>query len=76
MVVSVRTLAKRETRDAAKWYEKQQSGLGDEFLQEVDRVFRAIMVDPRRFPFAEGEIRVAKTDRFPYAISPHSANED
>jgi len=68
MSLSVRAIGKREMRDAAKWYDKQSPGLGEEFLQEVDRVFRTIQVDPRRFPVAEGEIRVAKTDRFPYAI--------
>jgi len=66
--LSIRTVAKREMRDAAKWYGKKRLGLGEEFLEEVDRVFKVIQADPLRFPFAEGAIRVAQTERFPYAI--------
>jgi hypothetical protein len=34
--------AEQDALEAAIWYEERQSGLGDEFLTEVDRAVRAL----------------------------------
>jgi plasmid stabilization system protein ParE len=35
-------LAEQDALDAAIWYEERQPGLGEEFLNEVDRAVRAL----------------------------------
>ena len=41
-VVKKLPLAEQDALDAAIWYEECQPGLGDEFLNEVDRAVRAL----------------------------------
>ena len=51
-----------------QWYEQRQTGLGQEFLDEVGRVLAEIVANPARFGFAERDIREGLLNRFPYAI--------
>lgn len=60
--------AEAEVADAAKWYEKQERGLGRDFL----RAFRAATTVLRRNPFQYQivfvEARRVLLRRFPYAV--------
>lgn len=55
---------------AANWYDAQQTGLGDEFIDEVLEVFDALEVNPllhcRRHPTKN--IRWRYPNRFPYRV--------
>ena len=57
-----------EIDDAYDWYEQRQSGLGRDFLDEVDRVVAEITANPARYGFADADIREGVLNRFPYAI--------
>ncbi len=53
---------------ATLWYEDQQSGLGVDFLNELERVFQRISENPQQFPQLEHTVRRALLHRFPYGV--------
>lgn len=57
-----------EIDDAHDWYEQRKSGLGGDFLDEVQRVLGEITANPARYGYAHGDVRVGLLNRFPYAI--------
>lgn len=60
--------AKQEILDAASWYEEQQAGLGERFLDELDKVVHQIEANPRLFPKKFGQTRQASLSVFPFVI--------
>lgn len=58
----------REVADAYHWYEQQRAGLGTALLDELERVYAAILGNPARYGFAEADIREGLLTRFPYAV--------
>ena len=64
----VRSRAKADIRRAAKWYEKQRKGLGEDFVFEVDNAIRRIEANPEQFQIIHRDIRHAITRRFPYGV--------
>lgn len=56
--------------EAAGWYEARQPGLGDEFVEEIIKVWETLAEDPlrgcRRHP--SKTIRWRFPDRFPYRV--------
>jgi hypothetical protein len=60
--------ADQELEQAALWYQKQQPGLGEDFLVEFERTLRRISADPLRWRIFHGSGRKLNFDRFPYAI--------
>lgn len=59
---------KLEVARAAKWYELQREGLGEAFLEAIDRTVAAIVIRPRPFALWRGSrvARSAVVKRFPY----------
>jgi plasmid stabilization system protein ParE len=53
---------------AASWYEDQETGLGDDFVFEINRVIATIVSDPLIFSVVEGPDRICRVERFPYSI--------
>jgi len=68
MRTSFHLLAERELNDAATYYERESSGLGVAFLNEVERSCDAIGQFPEAAPVAVGSIRRRLLRRFPYAL--------
>lgn len=68
--VVARPRARNDVLEAADWYDRQQPGLGDEFIEEVVTVFDALVVSPllhcRRHPTKN--IRWRYPNRFPYRV--------
>jgi plasmid stabilization system protein ParE len=64
----VRRPAKADVVSAFRWYEAHRPGLGDEFADEVSRVYAAIEERPEQFPVVLDDIRMALVHRFPYVI--------
>ncbi|MBL8817445.1 MAG: type II toxin-antitoxin system RelE/ParE family toxin [Planctomyces sp.] len=65
--------AQGEAVAAAIWYEDRQSGLGDEFISELNSAFDVIQRNPLSAPRLEyysgpHEIRRQMLHRFPYAV--------
>jgi plasmid stabilization system protein ParE len=66
--VIYRAAAERELRDAYKWYEERQAGLGAEFMRCVDSCTQLICRHPGMFPLTHRDIRQAVIRRFPFSI--------
>ena len=60
--------AEADLREARAWYEQQRSGLGDEFLAEIDRVFSMIEARPDGYAVIHRTARKASARRFPYIV--------
>lgn len=66
--VAVRSLAEADVREATRWYEGKQNGLGAKFILELDALYERIARAPQQFPEIERGIRRALLHRFPYAV--------
>jgi plasmid stabilization system protein ParE len=64
----VRSEAEADIGDAYAWYEAQQPGLGDRFMEEMSHCLTDIERAPLRFPQVHAEARRALLRRFPYAV--------
>lgn len=68
--VVVRPEAGEDVAEAAAWYDTRRAGLGDEFVEEVLRVFDSLVETPllncRRHP--RKNIRWRYPERFPYRV--------
>ena len=53
---------------AFDWYEKEQPGLGLEFLDELRAVYDQIVAGPQRYQELRSGIRRVLLRRFPYAV--------
>ena len=56
------------TKDAYDWYEVQKSGLGEEFLSELDHIYQKITSHPEYFGKIKKDYRQAALKRFPFVI--------
>jgi len=74
--------AETEFLQAARWYERQQSGIGEEFLDELAETFQQIQEAPTRFPVletldtSEGKFQRCRLKRFPYVVVFHVAETE
>ena len=55
---------------AAEWYDRQQTGLGTDFVHEVRQSIQSLCVNPLlyRFRHTVGRVRWVLLHRFPYRI--------
>ena len=60
--------AEMEMLEAAKFYEAQASGLGTEYISEVEHAVKAIAESPTTWLIIEGELRRRLVRRFPFGI--------
>ncbi len=49
---------------AAEWYDDQQPGLGDDFVDEVDAVIRSLSSNPLVHAIRFADVRCARLKRF------------
>jgi len=73
--ISFHRLAERELNDAALFYERESRGLGIKFLDEINRVIKAILKNPSAGERIRGQIRRRLLRKFPYGIL-YSLRED
>ncbi|MVN22087.1 type II toxin-antitoxin system RelE/ParE family toxin [Mucilaginibacter arboris] len=67
--LEISTAARNDLADTFAWYDKQQKGLGSEFLQEVFQSLNTIAENPFLFAIRfSGKFRFGKLNRFPYLI--------
>ena|SRR5215210_4473729 len=66
--LSLRSKAKAEIQEAYDYYERQRSGLGNQFLLAVRRTLALVEKTPLLYPKIRKEVRRAPVPRFPYAI--------
>ena len=60
--------AQKELNEAYKWYEKQKSGLGLKFLNQVDESLKSISNNPKFYPVKERNYREFVMKVYPYLI--------
>ena len=60
--------AELEMLDAARYYELQAPGLGDDFLDKIDSAVQDISEHPERWPVVRPNTRRRLVHRFPYAL--------
>jgi plasmid stabilization system protein ParE len=68
MEVRFLTVAKQELDDTVNWYNQQVDGLGQEFLDELDRAVRRSAIFPLSCPEIEPGLRRCLLARFPYGL--------
>ncbi|XZN96510.1 MAG: type II toxin-antitoxin system RelE/ParE family toxin [Microcoleus sp.] len=59
---------REELDEAYNWYESQQVGLGDDFLDSVDETLNRICQIPESYPVVYRDVRRSVVRRFPYAV--------
>ncbi|NJN12930.1 MAG: type II toxin-antitoxin system RelE/ParE family toxin [Richelia sp. RM2_1_2] len=64
-----RSEARDELDEAYNWYEIQQPGLGDEFLEYVEKILNRICQQPELYAVVYQDVRRVVLRRFPYVIS-------
>jgi plasmid stabilization system protein ParE len=57
-----------ELDEVYSWYESQQSGLGDDFLEEVEQALNRVVQMPESYAAIYRDVRRAVVRRFPYTI--------
>lgn len=66
--LKVRPEAEQDIEDAAHYYEAQQSGLGQQFIDEVWRCMQRIAAEPELYPLLHRQTRRALAHRFPFGV--------
>ena len=61
-------LAEQELVDAAAYYEEQKSGLGLEYLEEVEHAINFLIHYPEAGSIVRGSIRRLVLPKFPYSL--------
>lgn len=64
--VVVLQVAKTDIREARKWYNEQQAGLGKRLTADMTVTLRKIAMSPTSFAVRYKVIRLANFDTFPY----------
>ncbi|OAB56210.1 recombinase [Phormidium willei BDU 130791] len=59
---------RNDLSDAYDWYEHQQAGLGDNFIDCVDDLLNRICMMPESYAIVYRDVRRAVIKRFPYAV--------
>lgn len=59
---------RKEIDEVYSWYESQQPGLGDNFLEQVDEALDRICQMPESYLAIYRDVRRAVVRRFPYTI--------
>ena len=63
-----RAAARHDINEASYWYEQRRTGLGEEFLGELDRTFERIQISPEMYDLVLRTVRRARVRRFPYYV--------
>ena len=60
--------AERDLLEAARWYEEQRPGLGDEYIREVDAAIERLGTEAMMYAPVYHDARRIPVRRFPYMI--------
>lgn len=56
--------AKKDIGESYRWYEQQQSGLGESFLEEIEKYIAIIIANPFAYSIRHNNKRAAILKRF------------
>jgi plasmid stabilization system protein ParE len=68
VTIQILEAADKEWTKAALWYEGQSPGLGNRFIEMVEKKLDLISKYPDRYPKRKGNFREALVNIFPYII--------
>ena len=60
--------AEAEMNEAAAFYEDASSGLGEDFLAELERTLNQIRANPKAAPIIMGKVQRRVLRKYPYSI--------
>ena len=60
--------AKNDIREAARWYELQQKGLGKRFTADVRKSIKRIKQNPFAYSIKHGNVRTSLLKIFPFMV--------
>ena len=60
--------AEKEYSAAYQWYEGQQPGLGERFLQETEHQIQKIIANPEAYHLSKGNYRESLVGHFPFTV--------
>lgn len=60
--------AEQEMLDAARYYDSQAVGLGEEFLARIESAVKDVVDHPAMYPIIRADIRRRLVHRFPYGV--------
>jgi toxin ParE1/3/4 len=63
-----RRAARAEFDEAANWYERRRSGLGEAFTTAVHRVMDRISTQPEFYAIVDHDVREAMVSGYPYCV--------
>ena len=68
--ILIKEEARLDTATAYYYYEDKRKGLGEEFLEELEKRYQDLISHPLNYGFIDDQqiIRDVKVDRFPYVI--------
>jgi toxin ParE1/3/4 len=61
-------LAEQDIAESYQWYNEQQDGLGNDFLNELERSLDLIKTNPHQYQVRYKQIRMTKVRRFPICL--------
>lgn len=53
---------------AVKWYDEQKHGLGDTFIELMDKTIKSISENPDAYKKVYRQVRQASLQKFPYVV--------
>ena len=57
-----------EIKASYDWYQKHAEGLGDDFLDELESAYQAIIKMPQTWPFFQKDFRRFLLARLPFSV--------
>jgi hypothetical protein len=61
-------IAIKELQESFDWYEERSDGLGEIFVEAIDKSSVAILLNPLAYPRYKSRYRQFVVDKFPYVI--------
>lgn len=68
MRIKISPFAEIDILESIDFYECKRSGLGDEFLEEINLIIKAIVTNPQIFPAEYQDFQTALLKRFPFKV--------
>lgn len=65
-----------DVREAANWYDRRSTGLGDTFVQNAKTATETIISHPSRFSATASGLRYVRIAKFPYIVLFHVDDEE
>ena len=73
--ISIHEIAETEINEAADFYDLESQGLGNVFIDEIQRAIQRIVEFPAAAPLVRGRVRKRIVTKFPYSLV-YAARED